>query len=117
VIEQNRELVETLRAKDIAAVCGDASEPATLAQAHIARASELIVSTTPDSCDLQKTIAAARRVNPSVGVALRARDEAEAKLLELENIGRVFSPETELSLGMLGYLFERLGRDGSRLDG
>ncbi|BBU62531.1 efflux pump/antiporter [Methylosinus sp. C49] len=117
VIEQNRELVETLRGRDIAAVCGDASEPATLAQAHIARASELIVSTTPDSCDLQKTIAAARRVNPGVGVALRARDDAEAKLLELENIGRVFSPETELSLGMLGYLFERLGKEGSRSDG
>ncbi|CAN2532950.1 Putative+cation/proton+antiporter+YbaL [Methylocapsa aurea] len=111
VIEQNRELVEALRARDIAAVCGDASEPASLVQAHIARASELIVATTPDSCDLRRMITAARRANPAVGVALRARDETEAELLEQEKIGRVFAPETELSLGMLGYLFERFGKN------
>jgi len=111
VIEQNRELVEALRARDIAAVCGDASEPLSLVQAHIARASELIVATTPDSCDLQRMITAARRANPALGVALRARDEAEAELLEQEKIGRVFAPETELSLGMLGYLFERFEKD------
>lgn len=110
VIEQNRELVEALRARDIAAVCGDASEPASLAQAHVMRASELIVAVTPDTCDLHKMIAAARRANSTIGVALRARDEAEAELLEGEKIGRVFMPETELSLGFLGYLFERLGR-------
>ncbi|HEY8066349.1 MAG TPA: cation:proton antiporter [Methylosinus sp.] len=111
VIEQNRELVEALRARDIAAVCGDASEPASLVQAHIARASELIVATTPDSCDLRRMITAARRANPAVGVALRARDDTEAELLEQEKIGRVFAPETELSLGMLGYLFERFGKN------
>jgi CPA2 family monovalent cation:H+ antiporter-2 len=108
VIEQNRDLVEALRARDIPAVCGDASEPASLAQAHIMRASELIVAATPDSCDLQKMIAAARRANPRIRVALRARDEAEAELLESENMGAVFTPERELALGMLNYLFERL---------
>lgn len=111
VIEQNRELVEALRAKDVAAVCGDASEPAALVQAHIAHASELIVSITPETCDLHKMLTAARRANPSIGVALRARDTAEAELLEREKIGCVFAPEKELALGMLGYLFERLGKD------
>lgn len=112
VIEQNRELVESLRAQDIAAVCGDASEPASLAQAHIAQASALIVATTTDSCDLQRMISAARRVNPAVGVALRARDAAEADLLESEQIGRVFTPEVELAAGMLDYLRQRLDKDG-----
>lgn len=112
VIEQNRELVESLRAQDIAAVCGDASEPASLAQAHIAQASALIVATTTDSCDLQRMISAARRVNPAVSVALRARDAAEADLLESEQIGRVFTPEVELAAGMLDYLRQRLDKDG-----
>ena len=38
VAEENREIVEKLREKDIPAVSGDASEPAVLIQAHIHRA-------------------------------------------------------------------------------
>jgi 2-polyprenyl-6-methoxyphenol hydroxylase-like FAD-dependent oxidoreductase len=37
VVEQNRELVEKLRADGVAAVSGDAIEPVVLVQAHIAR--------------------------------------------------------------------------------
>jgi CPA2 family monovalent cation:H+ antiporter-2 len=108
VIEQNRELVEALRARDIPAVCGDASEPVSLAQAHIAKASVLIVAVTPDTCDLQNMLSAARRVNPGIAVALRARDEAEAELLERDKLGRAFSPEKEIALGILNDLFDRL---------
>jgi CPA2 family monovalent cation:H+ antiporter-2 len=108
VIEQNRELVEALRALDIPAVWGDASEPASLVQAHIAQASELIVATTPDTCDLHKMIAAARRANPLLRVALRARDEAEAELLESDGLGRAFAPESEIAQGILNDLFDRV---------
>ena len=108
VIEQNRELVEALRARDIPAVCGDGSEPVSLAQAHIAKASVLIVAVTPDTCDLQNMLSAARRVNPGLAVALRARDEAEAELLERDKLGRAFSPEKEIALGILNDLFDRL---------
>jgi len=45
VAEQNRELVETLRARGIHAVAGDAAEPAVLIQAHIARARILVIAT------------------------------------------------------------------------
>jgi monovalent cation:H+ antiporter-2, CPA2 family len=38
VVEQNRELVEKLREQGVQAVAGDASDPAELAQTHIARA-------------------------------------------------------------------------------
>jgi monovalent cation:H+ antiporter-2, CPA2 family len=38
VADENRELVERLRSEGVAAVSGDASEPAVLIQAHIARA-------------------------------------------------------------------------------
>ena len=48
VAEQNREIVERLRALRIAAILGDASDPAVLIQAHIARASILVVAT-PDT--------------------------------------------------------------------
>ena len=50
VAEENRDLVEKLRAEGIPAVSGDASDPAVLIQAHIARARLLVVAT-PDTMD------------------------------------------------------------------
>ena len=49
VAEENRDLVEKLRAEGIPAVSGDASDPAVLIQAHIARARLLVVATS-SSC-------------------------------------------------------------------
>ena len=48
VAEQNRELVEQLRERGLWAVSGDASDPAVLIQAHIARARMLVIAT-PDT--------------------------------------------------------------------
>ena len=48
VADQNRERVEALRAEGCAAVLGDASDPAVLIQAHIARARMLVIAV-PDS--------------------------------------------------------------------
>ncbi|MEO6117944.1 MAG: cation:proton antiporter, partial [Methylotenera sp.] len=50
VVEQNRQLVETLRNKAIPAVAGNASEPVVLVQAHIHNAAMLVIAT-PDSLD------------------------------------------------------------------
>ena len=44
VAEQNREVVERLRELNIPAVSGDASDPAVLIQAHVHRASVLVVA-------------------------------------------------------------------------
>lgn len=112
VVEQNRELVEALRARDIPAVCGDASEPAVLVQAHIARASMLVVAT-PDTVDLRKMVEAARRVNSDIGVTLRTHSEEEAELLQRQKIGEVFMGERELALGMTRHVLAQFGPDRS----
>jgi monovalent cation:H+ antiporter-2, CPA2 family len=44
VLDQRRELIEALRARGISAVCGDASTPGALIQAHVARASAMVVT-------------------------------------------------------------------------
>ena len=59
VAEQNREVVELLRERGIPAVSGDASEPAVLIQAHIARAQMLVIAT-PDTFGARKMIEIAR---------------------------------------------------------
>ena len=108
VAEENREIVEKLRARDIPAVSGDASEPAVLIQAHIHRA-RLLVIATPDALKVRRMIETARTVNPRIGIIARTHSEEEAELLEKENIGKVFFGEHELARSMIQHVVERYG--------
>jgi monovalent cation:H+ antiporter-2, CPA2 family len=106
VAEQNRELVEQLREQGMAAVSGDASEPAVLIQAHIARARMLVIAT-PDTLNVRQMIATARSLNPAIETVVRTHNEAEARLLEQENAGKVFLGEQELAQSMARHVLER----------
>ncbi len=90
VAEQNREIVERLRSSGIAAVSGDASDPAVLLQAHVHRASILVIAT-PDSLNVRKMIEVARTVNPRIQTVVRTHSEEEAVLLEKETGRQSFS--------------------------
>jgi CPA2 family monovalent cation:H+ antiporter-2 len=107
VAEQNRELVERLRAQGVAAVTGDAAEPAVLIQAHIAKAAVLVVAI-PDTFNVRQMIHTARTLNPGIEIVVRSHNEEEAELLTRENAGRVFLGEQELAKGMSRYVVERL---------
>lgn len=107
VVEQNRETVERLRQRGLLAVSGDASDPAVLVQAHIARA-RLLVIATPDTFKARKMIEVARIVNPLVDTVVRTHSDEEALLLQREKAGKVFMGEHELARGMIGYVLERL---------
>jgi CPA2 family monovalent cation:H+ antiporter-2 len=106
VAEQNRETVERLRAEGVAAVFGDASDPATLIQAHIARARMLVIAT-PDSLNVRQMISVARALNPSIETVVRTHSETEARLLNEEQAGRVFLGEQELAQAMVRHVVER----------
>jgi CPA2 family monovalent cation:H+ antiporter-2 len=109
VAEQNRELVEKLREQGVAAVTGDASDPAVLIQAHIAHAGMLVIAT-PDTFGVRKMVEVARNLNPGIEVVVRTHNEEEAALLEKEKIGKIFMGEHELALGMAGHVLARMGR-------
>ena len=96
VAEQKRELVEGLRARGVAAVSGDASDPAVLIQAHIARAALLIV-TGGDALLARRMVETARQLNPGIRVLLRAYSEDEARLLREGRFGDVFVAEQSLA--------------------
>ena len=107
VAEQNREVVERLRAAGVAAVSGNAGEPAVLIQAHIAKASMLVIAT-PDTFHVRRMIETARALNPGIATVVRTHSEEEATLLRRENAGTVFMGEHELALGMTRHVLERL---------
>jgi CPA2 family monovalent cation:H+ antiporter-2 len=106
VAEENREIVEQLRGRDIAAVSGDAADPAVLIQAHIQRARMLVIAT-PDTLKVRRMIEIARTVNPRIETIVRTHSEEEALLLEKENAGKVFFGEHELALAMTRHVLER----------
>jgi monovalent cation:H+ antiporter-2, CPA2 family len=109
VVEQNRELVEELRKRSIAAVSGDTADPAVLIQAHIARARMLVIAT-PDTFNARQMIKTARALNPGIEIVVRTHDEEEAKLLEQEAVGEVFFAEAQLAEGMSHRVLERFGK-------
>lgn len=106
VAEQNRQWVEMLRKQGVHAVAGDASDPAVLIQAHIARARMLVIAT-PDALHARRMIEIAKMLNPQVEILVRTHSEEEAALLRNENAGTVFLGEHELALSMARHVLEK----------
>ncbi len=105
VAEQQREAVEQLRGRGVHAVAGDASDPAVLIQAHVARAQTLVIAT-PDAFLARKMIGVARTLNPRVHVVVRSHSEDEAELLRREQAVEVLVGELELANSMLRQVSE-----------
>ncbi|WP_426344092.1 YbaL family putative K(+) efflux transporter [Pseudoduganella sp. R-32] len=109
VAEQNRELVDQLRQQGIAAVAGNAGEPAVLIQAHIHKARMLVVAT-PDTFHVRAMIETARALNPDIKIAVRTHSEEEAALLRSERAGVIFIGEQELAKSMAAHVAGEIGR-------
>ena len=107
VAEQNREMVEELRRRDQPAVAGNAADPAVLIQAHIARASMLVIAT-PDTFHVRAMIETAKALNPSIRCVVRTHSEEEARLLREETGGTVFVGERELARSMTEHVIHGL---------
>jgi CPA2 family monovalent cation:H+ antiporter-2 len=99
VAEQNRELVGQLRAAGVAAVWGDAADPAVLIQAHVARARVLVVAVA-DAMNVRQMMETARTLNPAIETVVRSHNEEEARLLSQETSATVFLGEHELAQAM-----------------
>ena len=111
VAEENRELVESLRAGGKHAVAGDASDPAVLVQAHIARARMLVIAT-PDTLRARRMMEIAQQLNPRIEILVRSHSEEEAALLRKENAGTVFIGEHELANSMTRHVLGKFAHSG-----
>ena len=109
VAEANRETVEALRKRGIAAVSGNAADPAVLIQAHIAHAAMLVVAV-PGLLELQQILECARTLNPAIRIVLRTHGEEESELLRSEQAGTVFFGEEELARGMSAHILAQFDR-------
>lgn len=89
VAEQHRQVVDGLRERGHLAVAGDAADPMVLIQAHIMRASLLIITVT-DIIKVRQMIETARTLNPDIAIYVRCNNEDEATLLKDEMAVDVF---------------------------
>lgn len=106
VAEQNRDRVRLLRDEGVAAVEGDAADPAVLIQAHIAHAAILVIAV-PDVFDIHPMIATARALNPTIEIVVRAHDEQQSEWFRREQVGTVFFGEEALADSMTTHVVGR----------
>ena len=78
---------------------GALSDPATLVQAHIARASTLVICV-PDGVLIRQLVDTARQLNSSVKVLVHGASLDDAQLLQQELQIEVLVDEQELAKGM-----------------
>ncbi|MGH7587120.1 MAG: YbaL family putative K(+) efflux transporter [Gemmatimonadota bacterium] len=101
-VEQDRELVESLRARGVPAFSGDASRPGVLAQANV-RWARLLVVTAPDPFKARAVITGARRMNPDIDTVVRTHSDEERDYLEGLAVGKAVMGERELAEAMARY--------------
>ncbi|MGQ0598145.1 cation:proton antiporter domain-containing protein [Aquabacterium sp.] len=99
VAEENRDTVDKLRQTHVAAVTGDLRDPATLIQAHIARAAALVI-TIPDSLLIRQLVDMTRELNASASILVHAASDEEAGLLRRDLGVETFVQEQALAQGM-----------------
>ena len=107
VADEDRELIEQLRESGQAAVLGNAVEPATLIQAHVAEA-RLLVIATPQTVGVRQMVDTARTLNPKIEVLIRSHNAEEAALLQREFASTVFVGELELAQAMTRHVVAQL---------
>lgn len=107
IAEENREIVENLREKGIAAVSGSATEPGVLIQAHIQHARLLVISPM-DILDIHKIIDTAKLLNPHIQVLVCAETKAEAEVIRAEGLGEVYYAKEEMARNMTDHILNQI---------
>lgn len=107
IAEENREIVENLRAKGVAAVSGSATEPSVLIQAHIMHARLLVISPM-DLVKIHQVVNIAKQLNPMLEVLLCAENGEEARALREDNIGTVYFAKEEMAKNMSAHILEQI---------
>ncbi|WP_180055629.1 cation:proton antiporter [Acinetobacter sp. YH12142] len=107
IAEENREIVENLREKGIAAVSGVATEPGVLIQAHIQHARLLVISPM-DILDIHKIVDIAKMLNSSIQVLVCAESKEEAEVIRRDNVGEVYYAKEEMAKNMSNHILNQI---------
>jgi len=102
VIEEDKGIVEQLRARGVEVISGNAATARVLAAASLAEARWLFVAI-PQSFEAGQVVAQARAVNPSLEIIARAHSDAEQDYLAGHGATTVVMAERETARTMLAH--------------
>ena len=109
VVDEDRGLMEELRSKKINSICGDATDPAILIQAHIQEAS-MVILTPVDEIVCRKIIETAKLLRPKIEAVLSTVSEEEAVDIQKEGLAKAFVPDELLARAVVSFAMDRYGR-------
>jgi CPA2 family monovalent cation:H+ antiporter-2 len=115
VIELNLDTVRRLKAFGVRAIYGDASRPETLAEAGIAGARHLILTSASGTID-EEIVRRAKEIDPSVHILARSQYVRQMEQLRRAGAEDVYSAEGEVALAFTARILERLGATAEQLD-
>ena len=108
VIDIDPRSLDTLRAKGIPCIYGDAANLDILAQAQLERARVMAV-TFPDPIAAKLAVANARRINPRLDIVARVHREEDSEGLRELGASEMVRPEIEAGLEIIRHTLHRYG--------
>lgn len=104
VIDERREIAESLRKKNVEVIVGTGAEARVLKAANLPQARWLFVAI-PDGFEAGTVVELARKANPELLIIARAHSDAEVDHLTRHGASFVIMGEREIALGMIDHAF------------
>jgi len=114
-IDQDRRVVEAMRALGVTAVYGDATRPGILEHARPEFA-HLLVIASPDPYHARHIIELVRARNPHIDIIVRTHADTEQEFFEQLGVSKALMGERELAFGMAYHSLRSAGVDDDRAD-
>jgi CPA2 family monovalent cation:H+ antiporter-2 len=108
VIDIDPRSLDSLRAKGVPCIYGDAASPDILAQAQLERARVMVVAF-PDPIAAKLAVANARRINPRLDIVARVHREEDSEALRGLGVAKMVRPELESGLEIIRHTLHRFG--------
>ena len=108
VIDIDPRSLDSLRARGIPCIYGDAANLDILAQAQLERARVMAV-TFPDPIGAKLAVANARRINPRLDVVARVHRDEDTEALRKLGVAEMVRPELEAGLEVIRHTLHRFG--------
>lgn len=115
IIDQDRKVIEELRARGIPAIFGDAARPGVLSHSGVENARMLIVAT-PDKHQAKEVLDYVWRIRPDIDTCVRTHSLSQMHFLEELGVRHVVMGEVELALKMSDYALCSFGLEQDEVD-
>jgi CPA2 family monovalent cation:H+ antiporter-2 len=108
VVDIDPRVINSVRARDIPCIYGDAANPDILARAGLKKAKVLVV-TMPDPIAAKLAVQNARSINPRLDVVARVHRDEDSEVLRRLGAAELVRPELEAGLEIIRHTLHRFG--------